>query len=207
MSELAKIDIPAEHDVCKADDSDIEYVCDILANAFTDDPILSWVSGHKKIYGSLFRCEVEALYKHHGQVYINREKSGAAMWLPAGVSSKQPFHWRLIPVLWKMMRTGGLQSLMRGGELDKIMAANHPQEPHFYLHAIGAQLGNQGRGIGSSLMKAGLKACDGYGVPAYLESSNERNNPLYERYGFEIIGEMTLPDCGPTMWFMRRESR
>jgi ribosomal protein S18 acetylase RimI-like enzyme len=40
--------------------------------------------------------------------------------------------------------------------------------------------------------------------PAYAESSNQRNVPLYQRFGFEVIQEISLPDGGPTLWTMRR---
>jgi ribosomal protein S18 acetylase RimI-like enzyme len=199
------INVSAEHDIQVAGDNDMEKVCKILANAFSNDPVLNWMCGHSKIYYSFFRSEVEALYKHHGHVYINSEQTGAAMWLPAGVSAKPPFHWRLIDVLWKLVSNGGLKSLRCGYLLDKLLADRHPHEPHFYLHTIGSKLENQRRGIGSALLKAALSACDQQCMQAYLESSNEKNNPLYERYGFEIIGDESLPEGGPTIWFMKRE--
>ena len=34
-------------------------------------------------------------------------------------------------------------------------------------------------------------------MTAYLESSNELNNPLYERYGFEIVGEEEVVQLMP----------
>ncbi len=199
--------LPAKHDIHIADNSEIAEVCNILASAFTHDPVLNWLSGQPQIYSSLFRAEAEALYKHHGQVYINREQTGAAMWLPPAISAKCPLHWRLLTAAWHLTVNGGLSGLRRGRMLETLMARHHPREPHFYLHSIGADLENQGRGIGSALIKAGLRACDQQGVMAYLESSNEKNNPLYERHGFAIIGEETLADDGPTLWFMRRAAQ
>jgi len=190
-----------------ASPNEIGTVCDILASAFTDDPIMAWLSGHPQIYSALFRSEAEALYKKHGLVYLNGDNTGAAMWLPAGIPHKAPFHWRMLSVAWKLVSTSGFASLKRGMVLDTIFEEQHIKEPHFYLHAIGAAYNNQGRGIGSALLKTGLKACDEQGMPAYLESSNIKNNVLYERYGFKVIAETTLPDNGPGIWFMRREAQ
>jgi len=49
-----------------------------------------------------------------------------------------------------------------------------------------------------------LDRCDREGRPAYLEATNEGNQRLYLRHGFEVTAEITLPD-GPTMWPMWRE--
>ena len=198
--------LPPELTVTKAVATEMPTVCRALASAFTHDPVLTWLSGKTNIYASLFRSEAEALYKHHGQVYINQSGNGAAMWLPPGVSSQAPFHWRLLLTPLQLFFFGGLQSLKRGQQVEQLMSVNHLTEPHFYLHAIGASLGSQGRGIGSALLKAGLADCDKQSMPAYLESSNKKNNPLYQRYGFEVIGESSLPDNGPKIWFMRREA-
>ena len=194
-------------DVCIAKKADIPQVCNILSSAFTHDPVLDWFSGHPEIYHLFFRAEIESLYKHYNHIYINKERTGAAMWLPPGVSTKPPFNWWLLVEAWKVLRTGGYQSLKRGIEIEETMYAVHPKEPHFYLRAIGVSLNNQGRGIGSALIKTGLKACDQQGMPVYLESSNIKNNPLYERYGFKVINEVTLWDDGPVIWCMKREAQ
>jgi hypothetical protein len=49
--------------------------------------------------------------------------------------------------------------------------------------------------------------CDRERRLAYLENSNERNLPLYERHGFRVLREWHAPGGGATMWFMARESQ
>jgi hypothetical protein len=56
-------------------------------------------------------------------------------------------------------------------------------------------------------MRSRLDRCDAEHAPAYLESSNPDNIPYYQRFGFEITGEITLPDGGPSMWPMWRQPR
>lgn len=57
-----------------------------------------------------------------------------------------------------------------------------------------------------------VRRCDGHsplgehGLPAYQESSNPRNIPLYARYGFEVIGEVR-PDDFPRVYPMLRPAR
>jgi ribosomal protein S18 acetylase RimI-like enzyme len=62
-----------------------------------------------------------------------------------------------------------------GEQMDRF----HPEEPHWYLSMIGVDPARQGRGLGSALLRHTLALCDAEGAPAYLESSNPRNVPLY----------------------------
>jgi ribosomal protein S18 acetylase RimI-like enzyme len=39
-------------------------------------------------------------------------------------------------------------------------------------------------------MKHALDRCDSEGLPAYLESTNPRNISLYQRHGFQVMGEI-----------------
>jgi hypothetical protein len=43
-----------------------------------------------------------------------------------------------------------------------------------------------------------------WGAALWDPSSNIRNVPLYQRFGFEVIQEISLPEDGPTLWTMLR---
>ena len=72
---------------------------------------------------------------------------------------------------------------------------------------LGTEPDLQGRGIGSQLLAPILARCDQERMPAYLESSKEKNLPLYERNGFKVTEEFTIPDGGPKLWLMWRDPR
>ena len=82
------------------------------------------------------------------------------------------------------------------------MAGHHPSEPHWYLPFIGVDPAAQGQGHGTALLRASLQAVDRTGLPAYLESTNPRNIPLYESFGFRVTGEIQAGDSPPMhpMW-------
>jgi hypothetical protein len=50
-----------------------------------------------------------------------------------------------------------------------------------------------------------LDICDREGLPAYLESSKERNVAFYRHHGFEVTGELSLPEGSVRLWLMWRE--
>jgi hypothetical protein len=56
-------------------------------------------------------------------------------------------------------------------------------------------------------MRSRLDRCDAEGLPAYLESTNPENLPYYRRFGFEVTGEISLPEDEPKLWPMWREPR
>ena len=80
----------------------------------------------------------------------------------------------------------------------------HPHEqPHWYLAFIGVDPARQGRGVGAALLRSRLRQCDREELPAYLESSNLENVPLYQHFGFHVTGTLGLPEGAPivsTMW-------
>jgi len=50
-----------------------------------------------------------------------------------------------------------------------------------------------------------LDICDREGLAAYLESSKESNVAFYRRRGFEVTGEVSVPDSSVRLWLMWRE--
>jgi ribosomal protein S18 acetylase RimI-like enzyme len=86
------------------------------------------------------------------------------------------------------------------------MGRYHPAGPHWYLPMIGVDVTVQGRGYGSALLEYALSACDCQIKDAYLESSNPRNIPLYEKHGFELRG-MIQVNSSPPLFPMVRKAR
>ena len=60
---------------------------------------------------------------------------------------------------------------------------------------------------GPSLLSPVLDQCDEKRLPAYLESSNVRNVPFFERHGFVAGSPLDVPVGAPVVVPMRREPR
>jgi ribosomal protein S18 acetylase RimI-like enzyme len=104
------------------------------------------------------------------------------MWLPPGV---QPDSERLSSIVERHAREAVASEM---AAVFEQMERYHPQEPCWYLPLIGVDPAHQGRGHGSALLRHALERVDRERLPAYLESSNPRNIPLYERHGFVRLG-------------------
>ena len=188
-----------------ANQQDIPVISTILADAFKADPVLNWFLKDSTAFVYFFRSLLESIDKSHKNTYITSQATGTAVWLPPGISTSFSLHRHFLLFAFHLLKSGGLTSVKRGLMINRLAEKYHIQEPHYYLYLIGIASNQQGRGIGSELLKTGLNACDEQGIPAYLESSNIKNNPLYERHGFEITQEIQLPNNGPKLWCMLRQ--
>lgn len=157
----------------------------VIALAFAADPMARWSLRDAQTYlavmPDLIRAFGAAAYDSDS-ADVSEDFGGAALWLPPGVEPN-------IETLERLIRANADPAIL--SEVDAIfdaMARYHPTGPHWYLPLIGADPARQGQGIGSALMRHALARCDSEGAAAYLESSNPRNIPLYQRHGFDILG-------------------
>ena len=174
----------------------------VLARAFYDDPVMAWVFPRERkrlaLAERLWSIRLSYMAPQE-EVYVSDDLSGAAVWT-------LPNRWH---VGWR--ETGELARLMLNYRLPILFAGlqrlerSHPHEPHsFYLAVLGTDPQHQGKGVGTALMQPVLELCDRDGLPAYLESSKERNIDFYSRFGFRVREEVKLP-TGPKMWPMWRD--
>ena len=132
--------------------------------------------------------------------YVSVDFCGAALWLPPGV---HPDYEALEKVFRDTVEPDHVDDLLATFEK---MDAWHPDEPHWYLPLIGVEPNARGKGLGEVLMRHAVARCDEDGALAYLESSNPRNISLYERHGFEVMGEIQV-GLGPLVTPMLRRPR
>lgn len=199
---------PLDVNVRKATTADRKRLSAAMARAFDDDPIANWFAAQDKrrarrIYDFIDVCfQITA---PHGEIYTTDGLEGGAYWSP-------PDQWKMgllqqLKLLPAMVRTASLRRLpqLLGG-LNAI-ERKHPHEPHYYLLMLGVEPDLQGRSIGTKLMAPILERCDRERVPAYLESSKERNVPMYERSGFRVTEKFQVPNGGPPIWLMWRDPK
>lgn len=182
---------------------DEEGVVAVITLAFSADPVARWATPDPARYMAAMPQIVRAFGGNafaHGSADFVEGYSGAATWLPPGVD---PDGERLIALAEENTPPAVLPELM---QVLEQMGAYHPSEPHWYLPLIGVDPARHGHGLGSALMRHALRRSDADGVPAYLESSNPRNIPLYERHGFEIIGNIQV-GSSPAIVPMLRKPR
>lgn len=160
-----------------------------IVAAFITDPLARflWPAPHDYLHTmpSLAREYATGSFEH-GSAFVCADFGGAAIWLPPGVSPSAEALERLFRETVEPER---LDDVRAGFEQ---MEAWRPKEPHWYLPFIGVDPNAQNRGIGRALMSCGVSQCDEGGQVAYLEATNPRNISLYERYGFEVMGEIRV---------------
>ncbi|WP_409061641.1 GNAT family N-acetyltransferase [Streptomyces sp. SYP-A7185] len=177
----------------------------VLARAFEDDPMMRWFfpdgatrdAGLARYFATLFTRQ----YVRHG--VCEHTASAAAFWVPPGAQDKAVPDAETVQELVELL--GDRAALFQ--QATAAAAGQGPQEPHWYLAVIGADPAAQGQGQGAALLRSGLARADADGLPVHLESSKPSNLPVYEHFGFTVLGEVRLPGGGPTLWSMRREGR
>jgi ribosomal protein S18 acetylase RimI-like enzyme len=186
-----------------ATESEEASIIDVLTRAFATDPAARWSWPDSQHYFMHFPSFVRAVggkaFTQRTAYYVDAY-AAAALWLPPNV---HPDEDKLISLV---QRTVSEQIQKDFLSVFEQMGQYHPSEPHWFLPFLGVDPLQQGKGFGSALLQHTLIQCDSDSKLAYLESSNPKNIPLYQRHGFEILGTIQVGPS-PTIFPMLRRPR
>jgi ribosomal protein S18 acetylase RimI-like enzyme len=146
----------------------------------------------------------------YGEVYATSSKyEGAAIWFS---SDNLPITtWKmfssvsLISVLG-FVRYGGLKMMKVGEYVEKAHKRLAPAK-HWYLQTIGVDPKFQGKGNAGRLIGPMLAKIDSQHLPCYLETFEEKNVSIYERFGFKVIERASIPQTPFENWAMLRDAQ
>jgi len=180
--------------------ADVERLRTMLAEAFFEDPVLSWLMPNDRTRRAQLRRYFGIELRHYtlprGCVWTTDDLAGAALSLP-------PRAWRAPTRVTLLEGSAFLTHLPRAARLGAAMEWRHLRGPHYYVRDVGVLPSMQGRGLGSALMRPTLDRCDREGLPAYLEASSERSTALYERLGFRVTRELRIWSSPPLRLMVR----
>lgn len=186
----------------RATAADADVLVPLLAAAFAEGALADWLVPdpadrpriNEAYFADAFAHEVQG-----GKVYTTDDLTGVAFWshrvgaqdVPA--ERKEALHQLTGPYAERFCW------------LEQAFAARHPTPSHHHLAFLAVAPEQQGKGIGTALLKAHhTQHLDPYGLPAYLEATNPRNRELYHRHGYIDGPELVLPDGGPALYPMWR---
>ncbi len=186
--------------------ADADALARTMARAFQDDPFVSYLvpgdEARRRHLPRLFRLLFN-LGRRYNSSDVTERVEAAALWRPPDAWHVP--YWQYVtngPTFLRVFGTNTMRVIAAMDRMERI----HPREPHWYLQSIGTDPDFQGKGYGGVLMRYRLAQVDAARLPAYLESSKESNIPIYRSFGFEVTGEIRLPQ-GPTLYPMWRQPR
>ena len=198
MKEVTSI---ASDDVVVTSLRDRDLSIKTLTLAFSADPFVRFCYPNPVSYlahfpnftevfgGKAFTC---------GSAYHSGEFLGTALWLPPDTLPDER------DVLEHFERTLDPSTTKTAYAVLNQLRIYQPEEPHWYLALLGVDVSCQGRGIGTKLLQPMIDKFDRTQCLAYLESTNAANIPLYERFGFNLVGSIEIDDCPPLFPMVRR---
>jgi ribosomal protein S18 acetylase RimI-like enzyme len=195
--------------VRSAGSDDADAVGSLLAEAGLDEAVVSWVVPDERVRRDLLVAgtELTAAWVRavldSGTVLIAADDDGRL----AGVSV-----WELVdaPAPATAAPPDDVASFFerlygeyapRMALVHELTSRRHPHDdPHWYLQQMVVTPAARGRGLGAAMLRHQLDRIDAGGLGAYLEASTPRNQRLYERHGFQTMGEpIMLPERGPSL--------
>jgi hypothetical protein len=136
-------------------------VAAVLADAFVNDPVFTWLlPGSLRLQARLrtmFAAEMEQYVVPNGTVWTTSGYDGAVTELPPGAwempksaTGKEALKW---------MRAFG-RRLALAGRVQRAMEERHLREPHFYVRTIGVRTALQGQGVDESMTPENIARLD-----------------------------------------------
>ncbi|MHA2008852.1 MAG: GNAT family N-acetyltransferase [Promethearchaeota archaeon] len=197
------------NDLYKLKKEDIKKAANVLVDAYTEDPLINKI--FKEIDERRIQFEIMTGFCiKYGDVYAPTDNF-------EGIMSILP-HDKGDMTVWRVLRSGGFFKSFKLFSVRKMMSQsikiieetkkNLDIGPYIYLFVIGVSLGNQGKGFGGKLLRALVEKADTEKKSMYLETQNEKNVALYEKYGFYVHDKKDLPDpMNIPFWFMVRDAK
>jgi len=195
----------------KLDKSLLKPAAQMLSRAFADDPFSCY------LFPDEVRRKNKLPHMHknllrfgmlYGEAHTTSDRlEGIATWMPPG-------NFKI--TLWRGIRCGGISMLFSvgWGTLKKLSSYGRhvtPLHKHldrynpWYLSILAVDPQYRDKGYAGMLVKPMLERFDRANEHCFLETNKEKNVPMYEHFGFNVIEEIAVPDTNLTTWMMLRE--
>jgi len=190
---------------------DLDQAVEVLTSAFAGDVLMVWIGGVHERQAMRTSCRMTltlSIAARAAYGYFDGERLVSAALFQR--SEEFPSAWQSIRAgFWRVPLYAGPSAARRiihaFGHADAFKAEVMRGERYLYLDTLGTHRDAAGRGLGQSLVHTSLSRLrDNEPRPCFLLTHQTHNVQLYQRLGFERIGECAVPESPITFWGMRR---
>lgn len=191
--------------------SQTQSILDVFATTFADDPFVDWLLRPGRGREHALRIFFDYVLSVEGFPNSNviRDADGAAhaIWLQSGEYGLEAEVVSPLSRLKFIVSACSVWRAHRFFRLIHLSKSTMPKEKHCYLQFFCVDPQRQNRGLGRRLMEKCLAYFDDIQLPTYLEASNPRNVPFYERLGYQVVGSYSYSSAYPVVALMWRDPR
>ena len=189
----------------------IDVAAGVLARAFHLDPPMVYTLPdaveRARVLPSFLKTFVNYASMYGEPLTTAGKIEAVALWLPLDDLSDTPEqdHKAGIDQIPAIFGREAFKRLMHIARVSERFHHHAAQGKHLYLQFLAVEPARQGRGLGSSLIRAMTDRADAEGLQCYLDTFQPRNVPLYQKHGFKIVIEEVEPNSGVRGWGFLRE--
>lgn len=170
----------------KASQDDKNLVVEILTNSFKDNKSVNYVLRKNGVRVKLIRYLMAYSFNigmRYGDIFISDNNKACSIIM----LKNKPSLYSIYQDICLVINVIGLRKLLIVLKKEKDVKSHHPQGDFAHLWYIGVFEKNQGKKIGSTLLKEIIDHYKNEGLSIYLETSTEINIPFYEKNGFQVF--------------------
>ena len=196
----------------------IEAASRVAARALHDDPLFTnyYPDPVEKKIKNVIRCKNMILLGIlSGEVYTtSNDIEGIAVWnsygitdLRIGKQSKEIIRESRKVKREMLSDPVFVERIGASMEIYNSLRNEYANFPHWYLTLIAVDPLHQEKGYASMLIRGKLRELDKQNLPCYLNTQNEENVPIYEHFGFKLIGKIQVPKSNIYYYGMLRKKK
>jgi ribosomal protein S18 acetylase RimI-like enzyme len=186
----------------------------LYQRAFWDDPAIVHLVPDEKTRGRALDAYMRMVIRYGlrwGRVQTIEQDGRirvGAVWLPPGgapASVLKQLRCGLLPVLFSNFNWRNLRNFFALGNKLEELHRKDVARYHWYLWLLAVDPPDQGSGFGSAVVAPELREADTGNFPCYVETAKTVNLDFYQKQGFVIKREITMPGNGPPLWTLVRD--
>lgn len=186
----------------KAEYTDKTLIVDILTKSFETNQSVNYLVKQDKHRIRRIKALMEYSFNvcySFGDVFLSNDRKACALILyPDKKKMTIMSIWFDLKLIFQAIGIAGIGKTIKREALIKNM---QPTTNMAYLWFIGVNPLYQHIGTGSKLLNEVIVNSIQKGLPIYLETSTLRNLPWYQRFDFQVYGQITLTY---TLYFLKR---